>query len=272
MKVGVIILAWNSEKRILDCLNSLNSYCDDFNTYVVDNDSKDNTVQIIKKSFPNINLILSNSNLGFSGGNNLGFTQAINDGCDYVVLLNDDVIILEDFISPLVRKMENDKTIGSIGPVVVENFDRNIIQSAGGKINLLSLDMKYLNQGKPYNKINKIKNVDYILGAAIIVRTNLFENAFLFDPHYYPAYVEEVDLCYRIKKMGYTNKISYNYKIAHIGSLSASNKSITYRRILNNKFLFAIKHLSIVNIFLSVNFLLAKFFVNILLKKINRNL
>ena len=126
MKVGVIILAWNSEKRILDCLNSLNSYCDDFNTYVVDNDSKDNTVQIIKKSFPNINLILSNSNLGFSGGNNLGFTQAINDGCDYVVLLNDDVIILEDFISPLVRKMENDKTIGSIGPCFL-NFRKGFI-------------------------------------------------------------------------------------------------------------------------------------------------
>ena len=270
MKVGVIILAWNSEKRILDCLNSLNSYCDDFNTYVVDNDSKDNTVQIIKKSFPNINLILSNSNLGFSGGNNLGFTQAINDGCDYVVLLNDDVIILEDFISPLVRKMENDKTIGSIGPVVVENFDRNIIQSAGGKINLLTLDMKYLNQGKFYNKINKIKNVDYILGAAILVRTNLFENSMLFDPHYYPAYVEEVDLCYRIKKMGYTNKISHNYKIAHIGSLSASNKSITYRRILNNKFLFSLKHLSILNTFFSVNFLLIKYFINILFKKINK--
>lgn len=270
MKIGVIILAWNSEKRILNCLDSLNSHCSDLITYVVDNNSKDNTVELVSKNYPKANLILSKSNLGFSGGNNLGFSHALNDGCDYVVLLNDDVIIVEDFIYPLTKEMENDKTIGAIGPVVVENYDRNIIQSAGGKINLTTLDMNYLNQGEIYNKNNTIKNVDYILGAAIILRTNLFKNSNIFDPHFYPAYVEEVDLCYRIKKMGFTNKISYNYKIAHIGSVSASNKSLTYRRILNNKFLFSLKHLSIINIFFSVNYLLIKFFINILLRKINR--
>ncbi len=272
MKLGIIILSWNSEDRIINCLDSIFKFYKNPNIYVVDNNSKDRSVDLIKKHYPEINLILSNSNLGFSAGNNLGFVHALKDGCDYVLLLNDDVIVLEDFISPLIVEMENDKTIGSIGPVVVENYDRNIIQSAGGKINLITLDMDYLKRGENYKKINKVKEVGYVLGAAVFVRTSLFKKSFLFDPHFYPAYVEEVDMCYRIKKMGYTNKVSYNYKIAHIGSLSASNSSITYRRILNNKFLFAIKHLSVINIFFSVNFLLSKFFIKILLKKINRNL
>jgi hypothetical protein len=270
MKLGVIILAWNSEKRISDCLDSLNTHCSNFNTYVVDNNSNDNTVELLKKNYPNINLILSNTNLGFSGGNNLGYLHAIKDDCDCVLLLNDDVIILEDFISPLLSHMENDKSIGSIGPVVVENYDRNLIQCAGGKINSLTLDMRYLKKGNPFNRTNNLVDVDYILGAAILIRTSLFKNSNLFDPHYYPAYVEEVDLCYTIKKLGFKNKIAENYKIAHIGSTSASNKSLTYRRILSNKFLFSLKHQSILGTFFTVNFLLIKYFCKIILNSINK--
>jgi GT2 family glycosyltransferase len=270
MKLGIIILAWNSEKRISDCLDSLDLYCDKYTIYVVDNNSNDKTVELIKKNYPEVNLLVSNTNLGFSGGNNFGFQRAIADGCDYVLLLNDDVIILEDFISPVLEKMENSPEIGSIGPVVVENYDRNIIQSSGGKINQITLDMSYQKKGNIFKKKNKFREVDYILGAAILIRSSLFKTTNLFDPHFYPAYVEEVDLCYRINKLGFKNIISENYRIAHIGSSSASNNSMTYRRILNNKFLFSLKHQSIFMTLFTTNFLLAKYFINILLKKINK--
>ena len=270
MKLGIIILAWNSEKRISDCLNSLNFHCGKHTIYVLDNNSSDKTVELIKRNYPAVNLLVSHTNLGFSGGNNFVFQRAVADGCDYVLLLNDDVIILEDFISPLLEKIETNPEIGSIGPVVVENHDRNIIQSSGGKINQITLDMSYQKKGNLFKKINKFREVDYILGAAILIRSSLFKTNNLFDPHFYPAYVEEVDLCFRINKLGFKNIISENYRIAHIGSSSASNSSITYRRILNNKFLFSLKHQSVLMTLFTTNFLLAKYFINIFLKRINK--
>jgi GT2 family glycosyltransferase len=271
VKLGIIILTWNSEKRIKNCLDSLYESCIGHEIYVVDNNSTDKTTELIEKRYPDICLLRSNVNLGFSGGNNLGFEKALEDGCDYVLLLNDDVILLEDFISPLLMKMENEQDIGAIGPVVVENYNVNLIQSSGGKINNITLDMKYLKRGEIFKRKDNFRQVDYILGAAILIRSNLFTHSNLFDPHFYPAYVEEVDLCHRIKNMGYKNLISDNYRIAHIGASSASNNSLTYRRILNNKFLFSLKHQSIIMTFLTTNFLLAKYFVNILFGKIKKH-
>ena len=241
MKLGIIILTWNSENRIVNCLNSIYKFYKNPNIYIVDNNSKDNTLKILEKYPKKINLIKSKSNLGFSSGNNLGYREAIKDNCKYVLLLNDDNCIRR-FYYLLLEKMENNFNIGSCGPVVVENFDRSIIQCAGGKINKNTIDMEYLHRGNKFHRQNKSFNVDYILGASILIRSSLFKNDHLFDPHFYPAYVEEADLCYRISKKGYFNKIFYNYKIAHIGSLSASNKSLTYRRILMNKILFSVKH------------------------------
>ncbi len=270
MRIGVIIVAWNSENRISNCLDTLYKFCSNFDLYIVDNNSSDNTINLIKNNYPQANLLISKSNLGFSGGNNLAFKKAKQDGCDYVLLLNDDVIILEDFITPLIAHMQGDKKVGAIGPVVVEDFDRNIIQSCGGKINYLTLDMKYNKKGQRYVRNDNLIDVDYILGAAIFIRTSLFSSNELFDPHFYPAYVEEVDLCFRIKKFGFKNLIHENYQIAHIGSTSASNNSLTYRRVLNNKILFSLKHQTILSSFLTINLLLIKYFINIFFKKIKK--
>jgi GT2 family glycosyltransferase len=270
MKLGIIILAWNSEKRISDCLDSLYIHCAGHKIYVVDNNSDDKTIELVEKNYPEVHLLKSRTNLGFSSGNNFGFQHALADGCDYVLLLNDDVVLLEDFISPLLKKIVYEEKIGAIGPVVVENYDRNVIQSSGGAINKITLDMKYQKKGEIFKRNDNFREVDYILGAAILIRSSLFKNTNLFDPHFYPAYVEEVDLCYRVKMLGYKNVIAENYKIAHIGASSASNNSLTYRRVLNNKILFSLKHQSIFMTLLTTNILLAKYSVNILIGKIKK--
>tara|TARA_B100001175_G_C19435558_1_gene603410 strand:- start:315 stop:1130 length:816 start_codon:yes stop_codon:yes gene_type:complete len=270
MKLGIIILSWNSGDRIIDCLDSIFKFYEKPNIYVVDNNSRDKTLNLLENYPERINIIKSKSNLGFASGNNLGFRYAKKDNCEYVLLLNDDVIILEDFITPILNEMDLDHKIGSSGPIIVEDYDRSIVQCAGGHINKITLDMKYLERGNKFKKKNKSDFVDYILGASIFIRTNLFEDDQLFDPHFYPAYVEEVDLCYRIKMKGFNNKIFYNYKIAHIGSLSASNKSLTYRRILMNKILFSIKHFSLLRTFFHINVLLLKYFLKLIIGKIEK--
>ena len=98
-KAGLIILNWNGKKDTLECLESVSkskTTSIKLNTIVVDNASTDNSVNSIKKHFPEINLIQNNYNLGFAAGNNVGIKQALSDKCEVIILLNNDTTVTPD--------------------------------------------------------------------------------------------------------------------------------------------------------------------------------
>jgi len=270
MKLGIIILTWNSGTSIKKCLNSLNEYSKGHNIYVVDNNSKDSTVQFIKNNYPKVKIVQSPSNLGFASGNNLGISVAKKDGCEYFLLINDDTYLIEDFITPCICQLDSNPKIGVLGPIVVEHYNHNIIQSGGGKINLFTLDMPYLDKGKKFVCKKSLRNVDYVLGAALFIRANIIQNIeHVLDPEFFPAYVEEVDFCFRIREKGYEVKVNEEVKIVHVGGQSGGNTYIQYRRTLINKILFAIKHLSFIRSYLAIQILLVKYILFILRKQNN---
>lgn len=242
MIIGVVVLSWNSKAFINKCLDGLFIY-EKVKVYVVDNNSEDGSPDFIAKNYPGAVLIRSVANLGFALANNVGISRALKDGCEAVFLLNNDVIIDEPFISGCVDILENNPLVGIVGPVIVEFDKPNIIQCAGGRISLWNLFFPYINRGKEYRKEDRLEKVDYVLGAAMLIRKEVFDKIGVFDPEYYPAYVEEADFCYRAKLSGYRCAVYYGTRVRHIGGKSSGGLANSFRRMMVNRFRFAVKHL-----------------------------
>jgi GT2 family glycosyltransferase len=111
-KLAIVIINWNSFDLTSDTLVSLSSTSyKNYDIIVVDNFSTDNSAAQLEKDFPSIILLRSDENKGFTGGNNLGFDYAINEGYEYVMMLNNDVAVESDFLEPLVVKLDMDEKI-----------------------------------------------------------------------------------------------------------------------------------------------------------------
>lgn len=242
MKVGIVVLSWNSRELITDCLEGLFRHEHEAVVYVVDNGSSDGSVEHIKCRFPSVNLICSPINLGFSDGNNLGMRRAVEEGCGAVILLNNDTIIDEPFVDKLIDFSFAHKTLGIVGPVVVEGLEPDLIQCAGGTINTWFARFSYRERGSRYSKSERYDSVDYVLGAAFLIKSDVIKKIGFLDQEYFPAYVEEADYCYRASRIGYKSAVYFGVRVRHLGGKSSGGTANEFRRMMNHRFLFAIKH------------------------------
>ena len=119
-KVSIIILSYNDKELIKQCLASLRKWIKDgerAELIVVDNASTDGSVEYLR-GLNDVVLIESKENLGFTGGNNLGISYALDHGADYIMLLNNDVVVKDAFWRPLVKFLEENNKIGVVGPKI----------------------------------------------------------------------------------------------------------------------------------------------------------
>lgn len=203
-KISIIILTFNSGKYIFDCLKSVyKSSYQNYEVIVVDNGSKDKSVDLVKNNFHDVKLVLNEKNLGFTGGNNIGVKHVTGE---IVFLLNDDTVIDKDLLKNLVRELVSSDNIGVIGPKIfympaspAGRDEPKKIWFGGGMINWV--------KGKGYHlKSNKKQEVDYITGCALMTRKSIIDKIGLFDNKFF-AYWEDADFCQRVKKLGF--KIIY---------------------------------------------------------------
>lgn len=267
MLVGIVILSWNSKDMIDVCLSGLLKY-ESSPVYVVDNGSEDGSPEFIEMSYPSVKLIRSPANLGFAAGNNLAIKQALLDGCNAVFLLNNDTIIDEEFLAPCVQCLDNDATVGVCGPVIVEGYQPDLIQCSGGRIHPWTLGFPYIRPGQHYERRNIIETVDYVLGAAILIRREVIEKTGGLDAEYFPAYVEEADLCYRAQSLGYKSVVTHAARVRHIGDSSSGSYDNSFRRYTSNRFLFGLKHLNPLKFLTAGLLLISKVFVKKIIKAI----
>jgi len=205
--VSVVILNYNGRRNFGDnllsnCLSSvLRSDYDDFEVIFVDNGSTDNSVEFIKQKFQRdtrLKIVENQKNYGFSQGNNLAMKHARGD---YIVLLNNDVEVEPNWIRELVNAMEADQTIG-LAQSKILLFDRIHIQTIG---NLLDSALNTYLIGK--NEVDKgqydrVCEITYPCGAAVITRRTLIEKIGLFDPNYF-FYHDDCDLGWRVRLAGF---------------------------------------------------------------------
>jgi len=212
-KISVIIVSYNSEKYIKQCLDSVINSSIPLEIIVIDNASTDKTLQILNFYEDKIKLIKSTQNLGFAGGNNLGIK---NSSGDILILINPDAYVEKNSIEQLIGPMLYDERVMIAGPKIFYP-DSKKIQSAGGV--LLSNALPYhIGYGKDDDPIfNSFITVDYVTGAALAIKRTLFEITGLFDPVYNPAYYEETEKCVQARKLGFKvlyvpKSIVYHYE------------------------------------------------------------
>ncbi len=129
-KVSIVIPHWNNVEILSECLKSIGSTIyPDFEVIVVDNASTDNSVQYVKSNFPDVKLIENDRNDGYAGGCNIGADLAQGE---YLVFLNNDTIQNPNWISSLLSTIKSNSQIAAVQPKILNYFDRNIFDYAGG--------------------------------------------------------------------------------------------------------------------------------------------
>lgn len=218
----------------------LNSSCPLSQILVVDNASADNTVHLVEANFPNVQIITSDRNLGFAGGVNLGLTQATGD---LIAIVNPDVVVEPEWLSELVKAIGGEQSVGIVGGKLLFG-DGRTIQHAGGILRYpLALADHYGYRELDVGRYDRQREVDYVTGAAVVVRREVLQELGGLDEGFYPAYFEETDLCWRIRKAGL--KVLYVPTAVgiHYESTSTVRDSyIYYYYYHRNRLRFVLKH------------------------------
>lgn len=216
-KISVIIPNFNGEAFLKNCLNSLeNQTYQNFNVIVVDDSSKDKSLELLKH-YSGIKILKNPKNFGFAISVNNGIRAA--DG-DYCILLNNDVVVTETFVETLYQAINKDKKIFSISSKMIRYYERDKIDDTGDFYNLFGWAYKR-GDGKSALKMTKPTSVFSACAGAGIYRLKVFEEIGFFDEQYF-AYLEDVDVSYRARVYGYKNRYEPNAICYHIGSATTA--------------------------------------------------
>ena len=227
MILSVIILSFNTKKILADCLTSLNHSLkadgldDQTEVIVVDNNSQDGSAQMVIKNFPRVKLVRNSKNVGFGRANNQAVARSRGR---FLLLLNSDTLIEKGNIKKLINYLQFHKECGVVGPKLL-NLDGTDQPSAGTFphlwISFLMLFGERFGMGKKVRSAyDRIREVDWIMGAAMLFRREVYNQAKGFDPKMF-MYMEEIELCYRIRQAGQEIHYYPAAKIIHLGGASS---------------------------------------------------
>ena len=244
-KFSVVLVTWNGEEFLQDCLNSLSlQSLQPGNVVIIDNGSQDESVEIIK-SYKNAKIIRQNSNLGVAKGWNIGACECKDS--DILVFINQDVTLHRDCFHHLVSHFKTSNKIGVVGSKL--NYPQsNTIQHAGGIINYPSFSTSHRGRyEKDFGQYDhQIVDVDYVTGACFAVRGDIFKIIGGVDEWFSPAYCEDVDLCLRVKNLGYQVVFNPDSKAVHSEHSSLKGKEFLRQTFkAKNRLKLAFKHLPI---------------------------
>ena len=219
-KVAILILNWNNYQDTKRCLDSLGklSY-PNFSIVLVDNGSTDKSDIKLKKEFQHIHHIKNNKNLGFAGGNNVGIRYILENNFPYFLLLNNDTELIQpDFLTTLIKEIENEDLLGVIGPLVQRIDGSN--QDTILPFPTLGVTIKST-LGLYNNDLSKKQYAESISGCCVLVRREVIKIAGLLDEYIF-FYGEETEWFYRIRNAGW--KIGYFpvKSIMHKGASSST--------------------------------------------------
>jgi GT2 family glycosyltransferase len=205
-KISVIIITYNGKLLLEKCLESLFKVnYDNFEVILVDNNSTDETIDFITKNYPSVILIKLNSNKGFAEPNNIGAKIAKGE---HLLFLNNDTIVTPNFISELVKVMENNAKVAICQSLLLK-LDGSI-DSSGDFIDKL---------GVVYNsktKTDEIREISSARGASMLVRRSIFKKLDGFDEKFFVSF-EDIDLGWRTWILGYRVFLAPKSIVYHLG-------------------------------------------------------
>lgn len=231
MDLSIVIVNWNTQRLLRDCLASIieKQWASSLEVIVVDNASSDGSVEMVNQNFAQVRVIANRENVGFARANNQGFKIASGR---YVLLLNSDTVVLTESLDALVRFMDEHSDAGMVGSKVL-NPDRSLQRSCWRgypSLKMAVIDAFYLWRllpdhpwvrlmEIPERELDRTLQVDHVLGASMMVRREIIEqiggmaeNIFLF--------LEETEWCFRFQKHGWKVYFYPGAEIIHFGQQS----------------------------------------------------
>jgi len=214
----IVLLSNNRHEDTLACLASLfqNNYRN-FQVIVLDNGSVDGSVDEIRKRYAQVQIVLLTENLGYAGNNNIGVQMALEQGAEWILILNDDTVLDATCLTKLMETVIADPKIGIAGPMVYHFAEPEVIQSAGGMLgkywNSFHLGQNELDRGQ----FPAPHPVEWISGCAILVQRAVIEQVGMLDANYF-LYWEETEWCVRASRAG--------WKIVHIPQARLWHKGV----------------------------------------------
>ena len=239
-KVAIVILNWNGVKMLTRFLPTVLDYSrNEAVVYVADNASTDNSVEVLKKHFPEVRLVQLDKNWGFAEGYNKAFEQI---EAEYYVLLNSDVEVTHHWLTPLIEFMDNRPDVAACQPKLLSESDHDAFEYAGACGGFVDRYGYPFCRGRVFDTVeNDDGQYDYAAevlwatGACMMVRAADYKAAGGFDARFF-AHNEEIDLCWRLRLMGRKIFCIPDSAVYHIGggTLPKNNPMKTYLNFRNN--------------------------------------
>ncbi len=242
--VAVVILNYNGQAFLEKFLPTVIKYSSNHAIYVADNGSTDESVLFLKDYYPNIKIIDNGGNFGYAKGYNLALKKI---KADYFILLNSDVEVTENWINPIITLMESDTKIAACQPKLLDYNNRTHFEYAGASGGFLDKYGYPFCRGRLFNVLENDTNqfdnkleVFWATGACLFIKSSYFFQAGGFDDDYF-AHMEEIDLCWRLKNLGYKIVVQPQSIVYHVGGgtlhkLSSKKTFLNFRNNLSTLF------------------------------------
>ena len=258
-EVSVVIPNYNGSKYLRECFNALlkQNYTG-FETILVDNGSTDDSLDIMRQDYSWVKVI--------SLSENFGFCKAVNEGihagtAPYVILLNNDTKVDEDFVEMLLNGIKKSKKRFSCQARMIQYHDHSRMDDAGNYYNALGWAFAR-GKGKPVENYLREHRVFSCCGGASIYRKSTFEEIGFFDEEHF-AYLEDMDIGYRARISGYRNVYVPEAVVYHVGSGTSGSRYNLFkvRYSSRNNVYLIYKNMPLVQMILNLPLLIPGFFI-----------
>ena len=238
--VSIIIVTWNALTLLKQCLPSVVATTfESFEIIIADNASTDGSAEWVKNTYPDVRVVTHPENWAFCKGNNEAIPHARGK---YIVLLNNDVEVTPGWLDPLVTTMDTHSDVAAVQPKLLQYTDRHRFEYAGGSGGFIDRFGYPFTRGRLFftmeednGQYDDERDIFWATGAAVMFRKTALDEVGLLDEQFF-MHMEEIDLCWRLKRAGYRIRVNPKSIVYHIGggSLPYGNSKKAYYNFRNS--------------------------------------
>lgn len=239
-RIGIVVLNYRNYRDTVECVRALERLdYPSFEIVIVDNDSRNESEDVLRETFPGHTVIQSGANRGYAAGNNVGLRHAMGRGAEYIVILNNDTLVAPDFLTRMTAFGSNNPEAGLLGALIIDE-DGRLDRMSARRIPPLSEIFWNRGPGKwfgvhkgleargyyqSFEKFDEPTEVEIISGSCMVLRTRLLEDVGLLDEATF-LFWEEFILAERVRRTSFKTFLLPDVRVTHKGGRSVAGMGV----------------------------------------------